>query len=162
MNKEGFYDEELRYDNMGNIDSLRRTNGSKTWSNNFKYTYSGRKLSKVTDAATPARTNSFAYDVNGNVTTDTRLGITKIVYNYLNLPVKFTKGSENLVYKYNALGQKLTKELGTAKTDYVNGIQYKNGAIEFIQTEEGRILPSSGSFIYEYFLEDPLVIPMLL
>lgn len=156
VNKSGFYDEELRYDNMGNIDSLRRTNGSKTWSNNFKYTYSGHKLSKVTDAVTSSRTNSFAYDVNGNATTNTRLGITKIAYNYLNLPVKFTKGPENLVYKYNALGQKLTKELGATKTDYVNGIQYKNGTIDFIQTEEGRILPSNGSYIYEYFLEDHL------
>lgn len=52
--------------------------------------------------------------------------------------------------------QKLTKELGTAKTDYVNGIQYKNGQIEFIQTEEGRMIPSGGSYIYEYFLKDHL------
>ncbi|MGA6119365.1 DUF6443 domain-containing protein [Sphingobacterium anhuiense] len=156
VNKEGFYDEELRYDNMGNIDSLRRTSGSKTWSNNFKYTYSGHKLSKVTDVATPARTNSFAYDVNGNATTNTRLGITKIEYNYINLPIRFIKGVDTLVYKYDGLGQKLTKKLGIAKTDYINGIQYKNGVIEFIQTEEGRILPNNGSYIYEYFLEDHL------
>ncbi|WP_447768541.1 DUF6443 domain-containing protein [Sphingobacterium faecium] len=156
VNKEGFYDEELRYDNMGNIDSLRRTSGSKTWSNNFKYTYSGHKLSKVTDAATPSRTNSFAYDVNGNATTNTRLGITKIEYNFLNLPVRLIKGVDTLMYKYDGLGQKLTKKLGVAKTDYVNGIQYKNGSIEFIQTEEGRILFSGSSYIYEYFLQDHL------
>lgn len=155
-NKAGFYDEELIYDNMGNIDSLRRTNGSISWSNNFKYTYTGHKLTKVTDAATSSRTNSFIYDVNGNATTNSRLGITKIEYNYLNLPVKFTKGTENLKYRYNALGQKLSKELGTARTDYVDGIQYKNGTIEFIQTEEGRMRPNGSSFIYEYFLKDHL------
>lgn len=155
-NKAGFFDEELRYDNMGNIDSLRRTNGSITLSNNFKYAYEGHRLTKVTDSATSTRTNGFSYDINGNATTNTRLGITKIDYNYLNLPVKFTKGSQNLVYRYSALGQKLTKELGTAKTDYVNGIQYKNGQIEFIQTEEGRIVPNGSSFIYEYFLQDHL------
>ena len=46
--------------------------------------------------------------------------------------------------------------MGAAVTEYVDGIQYKNGVIESIQTEEGRILPSGSSFIYEYFLKDHL------
>src|SRR5690606_2564567 len=41
-------------------------------------------------------------------------------------------------------------------TQYVDGIQYKNGAIELIQTEEGRILPNGSSFVHEYFLTDHL------
>ena len=62
-----------------------------------------------------------------------------------------------LAYTYDATGKKLTKQLGTAAaTHYVDGIQYKGGAIEFIQTEEGRILPNGSSYIYEYFLKDDL------
>ncbi len=156
-NKTSFYDEELAYDVMGNIDTLRRRNGTGTgWYNHFKYSYTGNKLTKVTDAGTAARTNNFTYDVNGNGITNSRLAITKIDYNYLNLPIKLIKGTENLVYSYDALGKKLTKTLGSAVTQYVDGIQYENGVLKFIQTEEGRILPNGSSYIYEYFLKDHL------
>ncbi|NQD69971.1 RHS repeat-associated core domain-containing protein, partial [Sphingobacterium shayense] len=154
--KNNFFNEELAYDVMGNIDTLRRTNGSSGWHNHFKYTYVGNQLTKVTDSGTAARSNTFSYDANGNGRTDSRLGITEIQYNYLNLPKKFVKGTQHLLYTYDALGNKRTKTLGAAVTEYVDGIQYKNGVIEFIQTEEGRILPSGSSFIYEYFLTDLL------
>ncbi|MCW8309651.1 RHS repeat-associated core domain-containing protein, partial [Sphingobacterium sp. InxBP1] len=126
------------------------------WYNNFKYTYSGNQLTKVTDAGTAARTNTFSYDANGNGITNSRLGISKIEYNHLNLPSKLVKGAENLVYSYDANGRKLTKTMGSAVTDYVDGIQYENGVLKFIQTEEGRILPNGSSYIYEYFLKDHL------
>ncbi|MCW8309637.1 RHS repeat-associated core domain-containing protein, partial [Sphingobacterium sp. InxBP1] len=126
------------------------------WYNNFKYTYSGNQLTKVTDAGTAARTNTFSYDANGNGITNSRLGISKIEYNHLNLPSKLVKGAENLIYSYDANGRKLSKTLGSAVTDYVDGIQYENGVLKFIQTEEGRILPNGSSYIYEYFLKDHL------
>ena len=135
--KDNFYNEELAYDVMGNIVSLRRTHGSAGYSTNFKYTYLGNQLTKVVDGVNSARNNTFGYDGNGNGISNSRLGITSIQYNYLNLPNKFTKGSENLLYTYNATGVKLTKTLGTNETQYVGGIQYKNGVLEFIQTEEG-------------------------
>ncbi|WP_454880725.1 DUF6443 domain-containing protein [Sphingobacterium detergens] len=157
VNKAGFYDEELAYDVMGNIDTLRRRNGSGTgWYNHFKYTYSGNQLTGIADAGTATRNNTFTYDVNGNGITNSRLAITKIDYNYLNLPVKLIKGTENLLYSYDGTGQKLTKTLGSAVTQYVDGIQYENGVLKFIQTEEGRILPNGSSYIYEYFLKDHL------
>lgn len=156
-NKAGYYDEELSYDMMGNIDTLRRRNGTvSSWYNNFKYTYNGNQLNQVADAGTAARANSFTYDVNGNVITNLRRGITNIDYNHLNLPVRLVKGSENLLYSYDGQGKKLTKTLGSATTQYIDGIQYKSGVLEFIQTEEGRILPNGSSFIYEYFLKDHL------
>ena len=155
-NKVNHYDEELAYDVMGNIDTLRRTRGGTGWYNHFKYSYTGNRLNGVSDIGTANRDNSFTYDVNGNAKTNTRLGITDIAYNYLNLPKKFVKGSQQLVYTYDATGKKLKKTLGSAVTDYVDGIQYKNGVLEFIQTEEGRILPSGSSFVYEYFLRDHL------
>ncbi len=91
-NKTSFYDEELAYDVMGNIDTLRRRNGTSTgWYNHFKYTYSGNKLTKVTDVGTAGRTNNFTYDVNGNGISNSRLGITKIDYNYLNYLKSWSK-----------------------------------------------------------------------
>ncbi|MBD1435005.1 RHS repeat-associated core domain-containing protein [Sphingobacterium sp. DN00404] len=155
-NKNNWFNEELAYDVMGNIDTLRRTNGGTGWYKHFKYSYTGNRLNSVADAGSANRGNSFIYDANGNAKTNTRLGITDIEYNYLNLPKKFVKGSQQLVYTYDATGKKLKKTLGSAVTDYVDGIQYKNGVLEFIQTEEGRILPSGSSFVYEYFLKDHL------
>ncbi|QRY57118.1 DUF6443 domain-containing protein [Sphingobacterium siyangense] len=156
-NKSGYYDEELAYDVMGNIDTLRRRNGTGSgWFNHFKYTYNGNQLTKVTDAGTAARTNNFTYDVNGNGISNSRVGITKIEYNYLNLPIKLVKGSDNLLYTYDAGGKKLMKKLASSETQYVDGIQYENGVLKFIQTEEGRILPNGSSYIYEYFLKDHL------
>lgn len=154
--KVGFYNEEFAYDKMGNIDSLRRSNGSTGWYNNFKYNYIGHRLTNVADGGTALKSNTFSYDGNGNNVSNSRIGITTIEYNYLNLPQKFVKGTDSLVYKYDASGKKLTKTHGTAVTQYVDGIQYKNGSIEFIQTEEGRILPNGSSFTYEYFLADHL------
>ncbi|WP_343320906.1 RHS repeat domain-containing protein [Sphingobacterium multivorum] len=156
-NKKNFYDEELVYDDLGNIDSLRRRNGSSsTWYNDFKYSYSGNQLLSIADGGSAARNNTFVYDGNGSAVSNLRLGITKIEYNYLNLPKKLIKGTDTLYYSYDATGQKLTKKLRNAVTQYIDGIQYKNGTIEFIQTEEGRILPNGSSFIYEYFLKDHL------
>lgn len=156
-NKKNFYDEELVYDNMGNIDSLRRRNGNiSSWYNEFKYSYSGNQLLSIADRGSAARNNTFVYDGNGNEVSNSRLGITKIEYNYLHLPKQLIKSTDTLYYSYNATGKKLTKKLGNAVTQYIDGIQYKDGTIEFIQTEEGRILPNGSSFIYEYFLKDHL------
>jgi len=41
-------------------------------------------------------------------------------------------------------------------TDYIDGIQYRNGSIDFIQTEEGIARRSGTSYIYEYNLGDHL------
>lgn len=97
---------------MGNIDSLRRTNGSAAYSTNFKYTYLGNQLTKFVDGVNSARNNTFGYDGNGNRILNSRLGITSIQYNYLNLPNKFTKGSENVLYTYDATGVKFDQDLG--------------------------------------------------
>ena len=157
QNKLNYFNEELAYDNMGNIDTLRRKNGTDaSWYNNFKYTYAGNQLTKITDIGTAKRGKAFNYDVNGNANKLDSLKISNIEYNYLNLPRKFVKGTDSLVYRYDGFGQKLTKTFGSSITQYIDGIQYKNGAIEFIQTEEGRILPNGSSYIYEYFLQDHL------
>lgn len=155
------FNEELTYDVMGNINTLKRNNTTTGYLNNFTYNYTngtvkGNQLMGVTDAGTAAQSSNYQYDENGNQKSDSRKGLT-IAYNMLNLPKTITKTStgETLNYTYDASGQKLRKVYGTSTRDYIGGIEYNNGTIEFIQTEEGRALPGSG-YSYEYMLKDHL------
>ena len=50
----------------------------------------------------------------------------------------------------------LKKQNSGTTTHYIDGIQYTNGTIDFIQTEEGTVCNSSGSYSYEYNLSDHL------
>ncbi|TDQ11562.1 DUF6443 domain-containing protein [Pedobacter metabolipauper] len=158
------FNEELAYDVMGNISSLKRKNvvSSTVYLNNFSYNYEfvtgikGNQLKTVTDAGTAAQTSSYTYDVNGNQKTDSRKGIS-IAYNYLNLPQTVSKAStnESINYVYDGSGRKLKKVSGGNTRDYIGGIEYNNGVIEFIQTEDGRAVPGT-TYSYEYMLKDHL------
>jgi len=143
--------ETISYDLMGNIKSMTRDG----YGMNSYDGYIGNKLTQINGFTT----GGFSYDVNGNVKTDTYRNITDVGYNYLNLPQTVT-GSVNLIYTYDALGTKLRKVASagaaTTTTDYVSGIQYANGVIDFIQTGEGVALNSGGSYTYRYNLTDYL------
>ncbi|MEE1945894.1 DUF6443 domain-containing protein [Pedobacter sp. KR3-3] len=156
------FNEELAYDVMGNIISLKRTNSAAGYLNYFTYDYThngqlSNKVYDIGDTGTASQSNSYTYDVNGNQKTNNRLGITNIDYNYLNLPKSITKAStgEVVEYTYNALGIKLKKQIGVRETNYLSGIQYTGSVIDFVVTEEGRALPNS-PYVYEYFLQDQL------
>jgi RHS repeat-associated protein len=144
VNNNGYTEQNIGYDVMGNITALTRQ------SNTYTYNYSGNQLSSVTGL-----TNTYAYDANGNATTDGRTGKT-IAYNLLNLPQTESQGGNAITYTYDAGGGKLRKTNGTTTTDYIDGIQYDNGTISFLQTEEGRAVNSSGSYSYQYNLADHL------
>ena len=158
------FDEELVYDVMGNITSLKRKGGASGYVNELSYNYVdnsvlGNRLYGVTDASAGGYNSDYTYDVNGNQISNSKVGI-NIEYNFLNLPKTITKTGETLSYTYNGMGQKLKKVYafanGNLTTDYINGIQYTDGNIDFIQTEEGRVLVSGTSLVYEYFLKDHL------
>ncbi|KIA95220.1 hypothetical protein OC25_07870 [Pedobacter kyungheensis] len=139
--------ETISYDVMGNITSLTRDNFG---TNNYTG-YNGNKLINISGF-----TNStYAYDANGNLTNDSQKNIS-LGYNFLNLP-QTVSGSQNLTYTYNAAGEKLQKQAGGTTTNYIDGIQYTNNSIDFIQTEEGiaRNNPG-GNYSYEYNLSDHL------
>jgi len=141
--------ETLSYDKMGNIQTLNRDGASGS------YSYTGNRLNSISGGLA---TGAYAYDANGNATTDGRKGVT-LSYNLLNLPTTATKTGLNLSYTYDASGRKLRKvstTTGTTTTDYVDGIQYTDGNIEFVQTEEGRALKSGDSYSYQYNLSDHL------
>ena len=145
----GALDEQMSYDQMGNITQLVRGGaggGTLTYP-----VYEGNQLKTVTGYSP----RSYLYDANGNARSD---GMGKdITYNMLNLPRSITSGATTVAtYTYDANGNKL-KNTGTdGAWDYVNGIVYKNNAIDFVSTEEGRVKHTGGAWNYEYHLKDHL------
>ena len=142
--------ESMSYDAMGNITALTRAGVSSAV---LAYTYTGNQLQSVTNNSSAFRT--YAYDANGNATSD---GVNKtILYNYLDLPDTVKQsGSTIATYVYDANGQKLKNTGSDGTWDYDNGIVYHNGAIDFIGTEQGRTVPDSTNYAYQYNLHDHL------
>ncbi|WP_345989651.1 DUF6443 domain-containing protein [Chryseobacterium sp. Chry.R1] len=183
--QENHFGESSEYDLNGNITRLYRntkntTNGLAMQIDNLTYSYTGNRLSKVAEAsqnssgypyfATP---NEITYDNNGNMTSHKDKDITKIGYNYLNLPNSITNGigkfSTTNSYLYRADGVKLKKSLsgslviGINQTEYLDGFQYNlvNGEIctgctppspilQFIPTSEGYYDFVKNKYIYNY------------
>ncbi|NMN37566.1 DUF6443 domain-containing protein [Pedobacter sp. SG918] len=162
VGKTDWFNEEISYDIMGSILTLKRKNGSSGLLNDLQYNYiyngqNGNVLAGVTDNGTGGMNSSYTYDDNGNQISNSKNGITNISYNFLNLPQSFTKAStgELLTYTYDAMGNKIEKQLGGQSTKYLGGIQYNGNSIDFVTTEEGRALPGT-PYVYEYFLKDHL------
>jgi RHS repeat-associated protein len=178
------FNEKLTYDMRGNITQLWR-NGFKLLgftSNNYAagdfaqidaltYTYNAQnQVTRIVDAANidkgfkykSASTLAYQYDDNGNLTRDDNKGITLITYNYLNLPQEITfTGNRKLQFVYDAGGAKLRKianNNGTeTTTDYVNGTEYLNTALQRIAHTEGSVSrQTDGSMKHEYVLRDHL------
>jgi len=142
-------DETISYDAMGNITQLIR-NG--TGAGTLNYTsYTGNQLNTVTGYSA----RSYAYDANGNATSD---GMGKgITYNMLNLPQTVTNGTSTVAtYTYDASGGKLRNTGSDGTWDYIDGVVYHNNAIAFINTDEGRAALNSDVYDYEYNLKDHL------
>jgi RHS repeat-associated protein len=169
----------ITYDANGNITALTRDRNSGI-NDQLGYTYTYTDINNVVqytnqlqsikntlggDVKLPQNTTlAYTYDNNGNMLTDAGKGLT-VTYNLLDLPktnvVTGTNGG-TVTYTYAADGTKLRKvsTFGTGTiTDYVEGIQYDatatgNAVLSFIQTEEGRVIPSTN--IYDYNLTDHL------
>jgi len=171
---DNFYNENVTYDVMGNIQKLNRYDKpftTRTAIDSLTYTYvSGSKIDRVDDLGTTAGFNNtvsqageYTYDGNGNQLVDLNKGLTQ-AYNMLNLPQTAVKSGISVAYIYDATGRKLRKlsttVSATTVTEYVNGIQYEytgtNPKISFIQTEEGRARKNGTVYKYEYDLKDHL------
>jgi RHS repeat-associated protein len=135
--------EAISYDVMGNITSLNRDG------QNRDYVYNSNQLLRTTGVATLA---DYQYDPNGNATMDGRTG-KALTYNIMNLPETIFGG---LSYVYDASGRKIKKKSSGSTTDYIDGIQYTNGAIELIQTEVGIARRNGAAYSYEYNLSNHL------
>jgi len=148
--------EQLSYDELGNITALTR--GGQTYGA-LGYTYTNGLLTAVSAASgTGFTARSYLYDRNGNATSGGTLE-TKLAYNMLNLPatVKNSANTTIITYTYDATGQKLrTVSTADGTREYISGINYVAGAITTIQTGEGRIFNSGGTYTYQYDLKDHL------
>jgi len=90
-----------------------------------------------------------------------------IDYTYNNLPEKVVMSTievEDIMYFwYDAAGQKLRKQTRTdgaivATTDYAGSFVYENNFLQYILTDEGRIVYDrfNDTYQYQYFLKDHL------
>jgi len=147
----GNNEQSIGYDSNGNINALTRTG---TQAAGLSYTYSGNRLTSLTKDGTPY---SYAYDSNGNTTTDGLRGMS-IAYNYLNLPKTVTKGSDVLTYIYDAAGNKLAEKINTTVNNFYTGaIVYKGDkTIDYIQTPTGIVRKVGTDFIRQYNINDHL------
>lgn len=174
----GAFNESARYDKNGNILKIAR-NGNQDTSNNpieidnltYDYTTNSNKLINVTDSKINSgfddgnkhlttSKNDYAYDVNGNITQDLNKGITKIIYNHLNLPTEVLwNDNKKINYTYDTNGTKLRKIVkdGTqiTTTEYIAGFQYINNVLQFFPTAEGYVNVTNGTtFNYVYNFTD--------
>jgi RHS repeat-associated protein len=175
------YNENLWYDKNGNITGLNRNGNSETVSpiDVLVYTYAtnnnSNQLMKVVDGSDKAlgfvdsaanTVDDYSYDANGNMTKDNNKNITSITYNHLNLPTKITFATTgNIVYIYNASGQKVQKIVNditkpAVTTDYLGGYQYTTTSgittLKFFPTVEGYVEVSGSSYKYIYQYKDHL------
>jgi RHS repeat-associated protein len=168
------FNENSEYDANGNILKLNRfgktgtTSYTRIDSLNYIYLSNSNQLTGVTDLANATKghkdngnATDYTYYPDGSLRTDNNKGITDITYNYLGLPEEIKFGSTNKIKNlYTADGQKLAQLLiegtDTTRTDYVGGLIYKNGDLETIWTDEGRIHLVNGTPKYQYFIQDHL------
>ena len=152
--KDYYAERNLSYDLNGNITGLTRTNGSGAAST-YSNSYIGNQLQSVNSGA------AYAYDANGNATTDGKNGY-KLAYNELNLPstVSTSAGALVITYKYDADGEMLlTKTPNGYVRYYVGSMVYEKQtsastiALSLAQHSEGVVLASG---IYNYYLKDHL------
>ncbi|WP_299088829.1 DUF6443 domain-containing protein [uncultured Bacteroides sp.] len=190
------YNTSYTYDKHGNLKTLMRygKTGSSVYGvmDNLTCTYTGNQLYNVSDSGTdPLYSGAFnfmdgtknssreyKYDANGNMQEDFNNKITKIQYNFLNLPValQFTNGNRT-DYLYGSDGMKrrviystavanVNVPMGEIRTlssnqvsathtvDYCGNVIYEGGNLSKILTEEGYITLSGSAPTYHYYLKD--------
>jgi RHS repeat-associated protein len=108
----------------------------------------------------------YAYDGNGNITTDNNKRIGSIQYNYLNLPTSFNVIGKGVVsYTYNASGARLQKTtvdstvypVRTTVTSYLSASTFQSDTLQFVGQEEGRVrVKDSATLVYDYTIKDQL------
>jgi RHS repeat-associated protein len=132
FNNGNYFSENYTYSNDGNFITLSRTNNSGTLTDNLTYNYASGKnrLSSISNSAGAGST--YTYDDNGNMTSDSRSGISYIVYDMNNLPIDIYKtNGDHYICSYGVDGNRVRKsKIGGTETFYVNG---PDGTTEAVQ-----------------------------
>ncbi|WP_394665914.1 DUF6443 domain-containing protein [uncultured Chryseobacterium sp.] len=173
--------EEVTYDDNGNIENLRR-NAKSFYGNNsekiddLEYYYLGNRLLKVVDntgnpTGYEGGGNTIEYDDNGNMKSMLDKQINQIGYNYLNLPnaMKIEDTKKKMLYLYRADGTKLRKTFNFLKqdgsvyttiTDYLDGFQY----LTTVGSKPNELDPVKFAYEQEAFMEESVseeLVPVL-
>lgn len=174
----GFSETGYTYDLNGNILSLVRYDkrGAPSPMDNLVYDYglpgvngtTSNKLLGVADSGDKTlgfidgsnASPDYTYDANGNMITDQNKGISSnITYNVMNLPELITRGGNSVQYIYDATGRNVSQVAsfsGTQKqTDYDGEFVYENNLLQFVNTEEGRVVMADTKLIYTNACSDP-------
>ena len=181
INSSGVYDVnhaysvfDVSYDPNGNITGIMR-NGRYAAGQGHQhglidqltYTYKGNQLKTVDDTAPaasrlhgfrPGKPGIYNYDKNGNLTHDPHKKL-DIAYNHLNLPKEIIGADTLIRFTYDAVGTKLKKAVkGQYTRDYVSGIEYRDGLMEAIYHDEGRVVLSDqgDGMVFQYTIRDHL------
>jgi RHS repeat-associated protein len=183
---------DITYDHNGNFQFMTRYFGDWNKIDFLQYkNYNGNQLGRVDDVAgvnipfffqdkTSGSGYDYAYDHNGNDTSDYNKSISSITYNFLNLPNVITiTGKGTITYTYDAAGNKLQKTTvdqtvtpyKTTTYTYAGDYVYRNGGttdtLEFVSHPEGRLRPvridttqaisvTNLKYIYDYYIKDHL------
>ncbi len=148
----------ITYDKNGNLKTL---NSAGSAVDHLTYSYTGNRLSSLTDASgnhsgVKGGTSSYGYDANGNMITDGNRGAT-LTYNYLNLPQTVTAGSKTYSYDYDAAGSKHQYAGDTVNIKYAGAFEYGQGnVLKRIGFSEGQVIPAGDTLRFEYYLKDHL------
>jgi len=161
----------VEYDPNGNITRLKRDGLGSGLMDDLSYGYQNTQMSNRLQAVADASNNpegfvngadlsvEYAYDTNGNMTSDANKGITSITYNHLNLPVQVSFDSGGVInYVYDAAGMKLEKTASNGTfTEYAGNYIYEGGNLQFFDHPEGYVTPDgSGGYDYVYRFIDYL------
>lgn len=157
---EAYAEKNLSYDRHGNIQTLLRTGEDGSPLHELtEMTYDGNRLQSLRlNGAVPV---SYAYDPNGNMTSDGRRGVT-IGYNILNLPEEIVAGNQKINYIYSASGEKLACDANGSSTYYRGGVMVygADDKLLYMLTPEGTVSRNEGSagtsYTYNYFKKDHL------
>jgi RHS repeat-associated protein len=173
-----YSEKNISYDQNGNITKLARYASNAALIDNLTYGYldNGNQIGYVKDTqgdvpgvidypGSNSTAVDFYYDRNGNMTIDRDKGINNpILYSYLNKPEQIEFGNgEKIIYLYDGTGVKLGKKvvrdnaIQSASMIYIDNFVYNwTGKLQYILTDEGRLVPDSTTYLAEYFMKDHL------
>lgn len=172
----------ITYDKNGNILSKDMrgpgftANNVPTPSNIDQLTYSyaanSNQLSSVSDAISQnygdgdfqngnTSGNDYAYDEDGNLTTDMNKGITDATYTLFDKPqfIQLPNGA-SVRYSYTAAGNKVQEQVISDSvnkiTDYIGNFVYQNDSVQYASTGVGRTVWNMDTTKEEFFVKDHL------
>lgn len=118
----------IQYDRSGNLLALQRYREAGTLIDRLAYAIdaASNRLMQLTDSVPTttetwdAESGPFTYDPNGNIkTAPAPYSITAMTYNHQNLPTSLTRAGITTTYRYNHMGERISKRVGASTEVYI-------------------------------------------